>query len=367
MYYFNNKTMNESVWFNMHSLYGLQQTQFTYLYLLFQNTSPTYGQRSLLLSRSTFAGSGQYAGHWLGNNKCTYDDMRHSISGIMNFQMFGVPFIGANICGTTGDFNQEICGRWYQLGAFYPFARSFPNDTSGKREVWALDEKYRTAAKNALTLRLSLLRYFYTVFFEMYKNGGSFWKPLFFEFPESDEALKDIEHTFMIGSSLKLTPVLKPVTETEKIKSYFPANTRFINLIDWKTIIDGGSSGKYEEIQPSWDFPILHMREGRIIPYQTFNESKTTYELVNEKAINLLIYPDLSLNAEGTLYVDRDGLDYMTLTEKSYEYYKITYNDRKIRFVLMDGYDAGGRLDMNQIVHNITIIDADIYNDTDFA
>ena len=39
----------------------------------------------------------------------------------------------------------------------------------------------------------------------------------------------------------------------------------------------------------------------------------------------------------------------------------------KIRFVLMKGHDAGGRLDMNQIVKNITIIDAAKYNDTNFA
>ena len=39
----------------------------------------------------------------------------------------------------------------------------------------------------------------------------------------------------------------------------------------------------------------------------------------------------------------------------------------KIRFVLMKGHDAGGILDMNQVIKNITIIDAAKYNDTNFA
>ena len=295
--------------------------------------------------------------------------MKYSISSILSFQLFGISMTGANICGTVGDVNQEVCGRWYQLAAFYPLARTFngDNSTTGSREAWALQEPYKSAARNALTLRLSLVRYYYTIFFENYYNGGSFWKPLFFEFPDSDGSLDKIEETFMIGSSLKVTPVLKPLAANELITTYVPANTKFIDLIDLKTIIDGGSSGGYVNVQPNWNFPIVHLREGRIIPYQNFNESKTTYELVNIKSINLVVYADSSLNAEGTLYVDSDGVSAETLSSETFEYYKITYNDRKFRFILMEGYDAGGKIDMNQIVNNITIVDAAKYNDTNFA
>lgn len=39
------------------------------------------GQRSMVLSRSTFAGSGKYAGHWLGDNFSTWNQMAKSIIG----------------------------------------------------------------------------------------------------------------------------------------------------------------------------------------------------------------------------------------------------------------------------------------------
>ena len=39
------------------------------------------GKRSIVISRSTFASSGKYAGHWLGDNKASWDQLHTSIIG----------------------------------------------------------------------------------------------------------------------------------------------------------------------------------------------------------------------------------------------------------------------------------------------
>lgn len=120
--------------YNAHSLFGHSEGKMTYEVLKNETTTPSAlkDKRIFLLSRSTFSGSGQYVNHWLGDNHRTWLDMKTSIAGVMNMQMFGIPIVGPDTCGFFGEPDQdELCARWVQLAQFYPFARQHRDKFGG--------------------------------------------------------------------------------------------------------------------------------------------------------------------------------------------------------------------------------------------
>jgi alpha-glucosidase (family GH31 glycosyl hydrolase) len=58
--------------------------------------------------------------------------------------------------------------------------------------------------KMAILNKYNMIRYYYTELSMLSQDGGAFYKPLFFEFPDDPNATLDQENNIMLGSALKL-------------------------------------------------------------------------------------------------------------------------------------------------------------------
>jgi alpha-glucosidase (family GH31 glycosyl hydrolase) len=90
--------------------------------------------------------------------------MRLSIPGMMLFNIFGVPHYGSDVCGFDHDTKPELCARWIQLGAFYPFTRNHNVFYSLEQEFYKLGDTVIAAAQNSLKVKYMLMKYMYHLF-----------------------------------------------------------------------------------------------------------------------------------------------------------------------------------------------------------
>lgn len=90
----------------LYSLFGWSQTKPT-----LDAVRSITGKRGVVLPRSTFVGSGQWAGHWLGDNAAIWVEMKQSLIGLVEFNWFGIPLVGADICGFDQIATEEMCIR----------------------------------------------------------------------------------------------------------------------------------------------------------------------------------------------------------------------------------------------------------------
>uniref|UniRef100_A0A915E5B5 P-type domain-containing protein n=1 Tax=Ditylenchus dipsaci TaxID=166011 RepID=A0A915E5B5_9BILA len=165
--------------YDTHNLYGWSETVSTA-----KAMTQATGKRGAVISRSTFPGSGNHGGHWLGDNTARWEDLKTTIIGVQEFTFFGIPYVGSDVCGFLGTTNEELCLRWQQLGAFHSFYRNH-NSLGLPAQDPAQWKSVAKATREANLFRYQHLPYLYSLHFHASLFGGSVVRPVFFEFPRT--------------------------------------------------------------------------------------------------------------------------------------------------------------------------------------
>lgn len=265
------------------------------------------------MTRSSFVGSGKNVGHWTGDNTSLWSYLKSSIANILNMQMFGITYSGADVCGFNGNTTEQLCTRWMELGAFYPFARNHNVNTGNDQEPY-LWESTAEASRIALRVRYELLPYFYTAFEESNRLGTGVWRSLFFENPEHEE-LSENDVQVLVGSDVLLSPVVDE--NATKVEAQFPPGIWY----DWYTHkVTSKNDKKVKTVTidaPLTHIPV-HIRGGAILPTKT---AKYTVDETYATDYNLVVALDKNGQATGRLYIDDgESLNVHSKSDITFEY-----------------------------------------------
>ena len=323
---YGNKTV-----YDVKPLLAFYQNKITYDYL--QND---LGIRPFILSRSTTIGTGKYAFHWLGDNYSSYENLKNSISGIFNFNIFGIPFTGADICGFIKDATKDLCLRWYNLGVFYPFMRNHNSRHAKDQFPWTFnDEKNSTKPKydnikiikKNINIRYSLIRYIYSQLFLISLNEkGSFFKPLMFEFPEEKISYEDIESRIMFGEAFLICAFYD---NNEDEKEFDLPKSNFNKYPTGVSIMNYEEGNKKIKLSGKLDQLHIFLRGGYIVPYQnTFDKYILNTMKLREEKLNLIVNVDNLGKSKGVLFFDNDEIN--TIANKEYIRVDLYYNEQKL-------------------------------------
>ncbi|KAJ2320829.1 hypothetical protein IWW52_001115 [Coemansia sp. RSA 2704] len=277
--------------YHVHNLYGLMESRATYDFLRAYRPNV----RPFVLSRSTFAGSGALVSHWTGDNAATWQDLHVSIASTFDFGIFGIPMVGADICGFYRNTTEELCARWVQLGAFYPFSRSHNSRWLRPQEPYRWPS-VAESARRALGVRYALLSYIYTCYQNAVERGWPVARPLVFEYPHMTETAGN-DRQMLVGDSILVSPVL--LKGDRSVDAFFPPGRWF----DWynHSLIDG--IGANVTLDAPLEHINVHIRGGRIVPVQ---QPEMTTAKLRQNDFELIVAADADGTAAGQLYMD-DG------------------------------------------------------------
>jgi len=184
------------------------------------------GKRPLLFHRWGGLGNHRYQIGFSGDTVSDWESLAFQPWFTATAANVGYAYWSHDIGGHgPGVIGPELFTRWIQFGIFSPILRTHTTkNPNAERRIWAYPEPYSDIMKKMYHERYAMLPYIYTEARSTYESGVAFLHPLYYDWPEANEAY-EMKNEYVFGSQMIVNPIVEPadkVTGLAKQEVWIP-------------------------------------------------------------------------------------------------------------------------------------------------
>ncbi len=231
---------------------------------LHSRDSTRRGTRPMLYSRWGGLGNHRYPIGFSGDTYSTWESLRFLAYSTPTASNVAYGWWSHDIGGHFHATQPELYARWVQFGAVSPCLRLHSTkDPLAERRPWAFPEPVFEAARAAFKFRYQLLPYLYSAARTASEQGLSLCTPMYYEFPDAEDAYLAREQYFF-GDQMFVAPVVQPsdpVTGLAPVDVWIPPGT----WIDYNTL-ETYSGARWIRLQADLNRIPMFVKAGGIVP-----------------------------------------------------------------------------------------------------
>ena len=222
-------------------------------------------KRPLTFSRYAGPGSHRYPVGFSGDTIVTWASLDFQPEFTATASNIGYGWWSHDIGGHMhGGKDDELGTRWVQFGVFSPIMRLHSsNNQWTAKEPWKFGLEPQKIMTEFLQLRHKLLPYLYTMNTKAAKDGTTLVQPMYWEWPERDEAYR-VGKQYLFGEELIVMPITAPQDQRlrlARVRGWLPPG-RYVDIFNG-AVYDGDRELWIS--RPLAGYPVF-AEEGSIVP-----------------------------------------------------------------------------------------------------
>ncbi|MGM9739753.1 MAG: TIM-barrel domain-containing protein [Candidatus Cryptobacteroides sp.] len=228
-----------------------------------------YARRPIIYHRWGGLGSHRYQVAFSGDTYAKWEVLAYlpwftATSSNVGFGYWGHDIGGHYQKKGSTSTDPELYTRWLQSAVFTPIFKTHSNkNTTMEKRFWMFPSHFE-AMKSAIRLRYTLSPYIYRAARQAWDTGISICRPMYYYYPENEEAY-GMKEEFFFGDDILATTVCHPVDPVTGLSDrgmWFPGGSDWYDMSTGK-MYRGGSSAtlRYTIDENPW-----FVRAGTVIP-----------------------------------------------------------------------------------------------------